>query len=98
KTILVDRNDSEAVRAAQVRASNRHFGPAGMFEQDDGENWSQSTLGTVGLQSRKYPLHYAMALGHEHPVQHENTPMLLDSLVNEHAQLWMYRSWANYMD
>ena len=45
KTILVDKNATPETQRMQVRASNRHFGPAGMFEQDDGENWDQSTAG-----------------------------------------------------
>src|SRR5690606_33865250 len=33
---------------AQLHAANHVFGPAGMLEQDDGENWDQSTRGTMG--------------------------------------------------
>lgn len=29
------------------------FGPAGLLEQDDGENWSQATLQTYGVASRQ---------------------------------------------
>ena len=28
------------------------FGPAGLLEQDDGENWSQSTRAARGVASR----------------------------------------------
>ena len=63
KTVLVDRNASEETRRMQIRSSNRHFGPAGMFEQDDGENWDQSTHGARSLAARDRDLHYAMKLG-----------------------------------
>src|ERR1700733_7194618 len=63
KTTLVDRNAAPQLRRQQIRAANRHFGPAGMFEQDDGENWAQSTLGTESRAALPYDLNYAMGLG-----------------------------------
>jgi len=98
KTTLVDRNLSPEAQRMQVRASNRHFGPAGMFEQDDGENWSQSTFGCSTPVAARYPLNYAMGLGHgEVQPATDGTPPLIETLVNEHAQLWMYRCWAQYL-
>jgi hypothetical protein len=98
KTILVDRNAAPEVRRMQIRASNRHFGPAGMFEQEDGENWDQSTAGAQGAVSQRYDLNYAMGLGHGAVAPRDGeTPPLVMSLVNEHAQLWMYRCWAEFM-
>jgi len=98
KTILVDRNAPAEVQRMQVRASNRHFGPAGMFEQDDGENWDQSTAGARGNVSQRYDLNYAMGLGHGAVVNDEQGPARIETLTNENAQLWMYRAWAEFMD
>jgi hypothetical protein len=98
RTMLVDKNASSAVQREQVRASNRHLGPAGMFEQDDGENWHQSTVGTRGNVSRRRPLNYAMGLGHGEVIEDEQGPPRIDTLTNEHAQLWMYGAWAAFMD
>lgn len=97
KTVLVDRNATEAQRRAAVRASNRHFGPAGMFEQDDGENWDQSTAAARGPVAKRYDLQYNMGLGHGVLVEDGRTPPRVDTLTNEHAQLWMYRVWAEFM-
>lgn len=97
KTILVDRKAPADVQREQVRASNRHFGPAGMFEQDDGENWVLSTQGATGTVSQAYPLHYAMGLGKGHFVSDGQSPTRIDSLVNENAQMWLYRSWADFI-
>jgi phenylpropionate dioxygenase-like ring-hydroxylating dioxygenase large terminal subunit len=98
KTTLVDKSASPDERRRAVRASNRHFGPAGMFEQDDGENWDQSTLAARGAVSQRYDLNYAMGLGHGEVVDDRGSPPRIDSLTNEHAQLWMYRVWAEFMD
>ena len=98
KTVLVDRNSLPEVRREQIRASNRHFGPAGMFEQDDGENWDQSTAGAKGLVAGRYDLSYEMALGEGEIVHDDQGPPRINSVTNEHAQLWLYRCWAEYMD
>lgn len=98
KTVLIDRNAPPEVQRMQVRASNRHFGPAGVFEQDDGENWDQSTVGCLTPVSQRYPLHYAMGKGHgQVEPSHNGEPTYVKSLMNEHAQLWMYRVWAEFM-
>jgi hypothetical protein len=80
-----------------VRASNRHFGPAGMFEQDDGENWDQSTIAAQTAVAQRYALNYSMGLGHGQMVDDNASPPRIDTLTNEHAQLWMYRVWAEFM-
>ena len=98
KTVLVDRNASEETRRMQIRSSNRHFGPAGMFEQDDGENWDQSTHGARSLAARDRDLHYAMKLGRARLTRLGDSPPLIEDLVNEHAQLWLYHCWAEFMD
>jgi phenylpropionate dioxygenase-like ring-hydroxylating dioxygenase large terminal subunit len=73
------------------------FGPAGMLEQDDGENWGESTRATSSLALRKYPLHYGMSIGRGNVIDDEQGPRYIEGRVNEHAQLWHYRSWADWM-
>jgi phenylpropionate dioxygenase-like ring-hydroxylating dioxygenase large terminal subunit len=97
KTILVDKSAPAETQRMAVRASNRHFGPAGMFEQDDGENWDQSTLGAQGNVAQRYDLNYSMGLGHGKIVDDGTSPPRIETLTNENAQLWMYRVWAEFM-
>src|SRR5690606_34775137 len=61
----------------------RHDGPSGVFEQDDGENWGESTNGTKSRIMRKYPLNYAMNIGRGEVVHDENAPPHIDSGDNE---------------
>jgi hypothetical protein len=69
-----------------------------MLEQDDGENWGESTRGTMGTIIRKHPLHYAMGIGHGELIREEETPApYVLPPVNEHAQLWLYRAWSEWM-
>ncbi len=74
------------------------FGPAGSLEQDDGENWTQSTMGMVGKVSGRYPLNYSMNLGRGEIINEEGgPPHIYSKAVNEHPQLWHYRAWADWM-
>jgi hypothetical protein len=74
------------------------FGPSGMLEQDDGENWDQSTRQTEGVVARRYPLNYQMNLGRGAPTKAKVGPDYIDAPINEHGQLWTYRAWAQWMD
>ena len=77
--------------------ANHTFGPAGMLEQDDGENWDQSTRAARGTVGRCYPLNFAMNLGRG-VIRHEPSGLAhIDTHIGEHAQLWTYRSWAEWM-
>ncbi|MGE3983792.1 MAG: aromatic ring-hydroxylating dioxygenase subunit alpha [Dehalococcoidia bacterium] len=84
-------------RARMLSRAIHHNGPAGMFEIDDGENWGESTRGMVGAMSAKFPLNYAMNV-HGAPVtEEEGEPKHIDTTVSEHAQLWFYESWSEWM-
>ncbi len=75
----------------------RHDGPAGVFEQDDGENWGESTNGTKSALIRKYPLNYAMNVGKGEVIRDENSPPHIAGGDNEHPQLWYYENWTKWM-
>lgn len=95
---LYDKNQAPEKNAKLVERANHTFGPAGLLEQDDGENWDQSTRQTRGVVARRYPLNFAMNLGRGEIVKPEGGAAHIDTHVNEHAQLWTYRSWSEWMD
>jgi phenylpropionate dioxygenase-like ring-hydroxylating dioxygenase large terminal subunit len=95
---LIDRNIPAERRDKIVRRANHTFGPAGMLEQDDGENWDQSTRATRGVIGRRYPLNFSMNLGRGE-IRHDQPGLPhIATHVNEHAQLWTYRAWADWMN
>ena len=51
-----------------------------MLEQDDGENWDQSTRGQRGVVTGRYPLNYQMGLGHGEIIDDEDGPPHIDAL------------------
>ena len=83
--------------AIQQHRAIHTFGPAGMLETDDGENWGESTRGMTGVISRQYPLHYAMNHRHDEVIEEEGSPAYIETHINEVAQLWLYKSWAEWM-
>lgn len=96
---FVKKDASPELRAAQVQRAIYTFGPGGLAEQDDGENWVQSTKQTVGEASGKIPHLLVMDLGQGKVVQDEDSldpPYILAS-INEHGQLWLYHAWQQWM-
>lgn len=88
----------EEERRIRLTMASHVFGPGGLLEQDDGENWAHSTRGTKGVASRRYPLHYAMGKGLDEMVDTPEGHKRAETVVNEHGQLWTYKSWAEWMD
>jgi len=68
-----------------------------MFELDDGENWGESTHGNKAVAVRGYPLNYSMNVGRGEVLVDETGPPHIETLVNEHGQLWHYRAWSEWM-
>jgi hypothetical protein len=66
------------------------------LEQDDGENWSQATAQTRGIASRRMKHRLNMGLGRGKIIK-EGGLARIEGLTSEHAQLWTYHSWAQWM-
>jgi phenylpropionate dioxygenase-like ring-hydroxylating dioxygenase large terminal subunit len=95
---LYDRNAPPETQELQKRRAFRKFGPSGLLEQEDGENWDQATAGARIRAIKDAQLNYEMGLGTGTFVNDGRTPPRIDSMINEHAQLWFYQSWADAMN
>lgn len=93
---FVDRNMPPELQKLLVTMQTRIFGPAGLLEQDDGENWGQATVQTKGVASRRVPHLLNMGLGRGKVVKDHGLARI-DARTNEYAQLWTYHSWAQWM-
>jgi phenylpropionate dioxygenase-like ring-hydroxylating dioxygenase large terminal subunit len=94
---IVPKDAPPPFREAIIRQANHLFGPAGLLEQDDGENWSQSTRAASGFSSRKVGAALLMGLGHDEVSVGENGQRSIEGYVGEHAQRWFYRSWTEWV-
>ena len=78
--------------------ANHVFGPAGILEQDDGENWAHSTRGATGEISRRRPVNLSMGIGEDTVTEDPSGQSGIQTVVNEHGQRWTYQSWQDWMN
>ena len=61
------------------------------------DDCAQSTRAARGMVGRRYPLNFSMNLGRG-TIRHEPSGLAhIDAHISEHAQLWTYRAWADWM-
>lgn len=87
----------EEVKRQQIAFNAHLFGPAGMLEQDDGENWSQSTRASRGVKARSYRHNMRMGLGHDDVLTDDSTVSRVETTISEHGQRWLYRNWMDWL-
>jgi len=96
--VLVDRGAPQDVKLQLAREAARHFGPSGLFEQDDSDNWRLSTTGARSTIGRRYPLHYNMGLRYNDWMEpKEDLPLRRMGTSGDTNQLNFYRHWQELM-
>ena len=76
------------------------YGPGGMTQQDDMENWYNLTIASKGPMARKLPLNYQMRIS-EPPLHGPSTfglPGLFAQNYNDENHRRFYRRWAEVME
>lgn len=94
---IVPKDAPPEAKRRMIRQANHVFGPAGLLEQDDGENWSQSTRSARGVASRGLGQAIQMGLGRDEAVASAGGASVIEGLVGEHGQRWLYRAWTDWM-
>jgi len=95
--VLVDSKAPDEVKNAFRRSAVRAFGPSGMLEQDDGENWVEIQKVMRGSMAQSSDLCYQMALGA--PEQSvEGVGGHHGPLFSDMAARNFYRRWAELMN
>jgi len=94
---VLPKNMAEEERRMAIYMANHVFGPAGLLEQDDGENWSHSTRGARGAHLKTLPLNYAMGKGQDEVFEDPSGQHCINTVVNEHGQRWTYQAWQEWM-
>jgi phenylpropionate dioxygenase-like ring-hydroxylating dioxygenase large terminal subunit len=94
---LVPKAAPPEAKRRMIGMASHVFGPAGLLEQDDGENWSQSTRAARGFASRRLGHHIQMGLGHGEALVGDGEGRYIEGYVSEHGQRWLYRAWTEWM-
>jgi len=92
--VFADCDAPPEVKDAMRKFFTLTFGPGGIFEQDDGENWEGVTYGASGVGASDHPFHYGAGLN---AVPHPELPGTVSSVYSEHTQRGMYRQWHDLM-
>lgn len=92
---IVDKKAPPEVKRAMMNNYVQRFGPAGNMEQDDANNWFNSTRAAKSLTARKYPSNMQMGLGHEWT--DESHPGVLNHSTTEGNWRHFYGWWDKLM-
>ena len=76
-------------------AAQRVFGPAGILESDDIDNFEYITKPNEGLVTRQGRMNLQMGMGTER--EDPDYPGVLGDFLSEHGQRGFYRAWADCM-
>jgi phenylpropionate dioxygenase-like ring-hydroxylating dioxygenase large terminal subunit len=93
---LVDRKAPEQVKAAFRRGVLRAFGPSGMLEQDDGENWGHVQAIMRGHKARDTKLCYQMGASLD-PFDFERLGPHVGSVFADRSARNFYKRWLELM-
>ncbi|MFJ3802575.1 aromatic ring-hydroxylating dioxygenase subunit alpha [Streptomyces sp. NPDC090088] len=93
---VVPKNAPDEVKAAVRRRSAYAFSPAGIFETDDGETWTEIQSVLRGWKARQNTFNATMGLGCEQR-DLDGYPGVTDDLYSEMASRGFYRRWQDLM-
>lgn len=93
---ILDKSMSPEVREAQRLYNLRTFGPSGIFESDDGENWSEVQAISNGFVTNSVALNLQMGIGSER--EDGVYPGTTSELYSDAAGRNFYSKWAQLMD
>jgi phenylpropionate dioxygenase-like ring-hydroxylating dioxygenase large terminal subunit len=93
--IFVDKAAPPDVKEAFRLATLRNFGPGAMFEQEDGENWSQCSAASGGYVSRHIRSNLQMSMGEERP--DPDFPGRVTHVFSEMNGRSFYRRWLELL-
>jgi phenylpropionate dioxygenase-like ring-hydroxylating dioxygenase large terminal subunit len=94
---FVEKSMTADAKRDLVQAATHFFGPAGLLEQDDGENWSHSTRASIGTVTGNRPVNISMGKGHDEMKIDPSGQSSVETVINEHGQRWTYQSWQEWM-
>jgi hypothetical protein len=85
------------VKNALRVGGSQNNGAAGLFEQDDIDNWRNVTEASISRVARKYAADLSMGKGHSY--RHDDWPgEISERYISENNQRNYYRRWEEFMN
>ncbi|MEO3788412.1 aromatic ring-hydroxylating dioxygenase subunit alpha [Actinocorallia sp. B10E7] len=94
--VYIPKTAPEEVKEDYRKMSAFTFSPAGVFETDDGENWTEVQTVLRGWMARANSFNAQMGLGHEERDTH-GLPGLSNDVFSETAARGFYQRWKDLM-
>jgi len=95
--VLLEKDAPEALKRAIRIGSQANNGAAGLFEQDDVDNWRQVTAASKSRLGRRIPQDLSMGLGHA-GAHSEYPGVVSERYISENNQRLFYRRWEEFMN
>lgn len=92
----VPKDASDGLKKEIREKAQRTFSPAGVFETDDGENWTEVQQVLRGFKARQNKFHVGMGLGHEER-NAGGLPGVTNDVFSETASRGFYRRWHDLL-
>ena len=93
---FVDKAAPQEIKDALRVTGLRAFGPSGVLEQDDMDNWEECTRTNRGTVTRRHSLNYQMGLGHDR-FDEELGAWASDFKLSDSNPRYFYQRWARLM-
>lgn len=95
--LMVDKDAPAEYRRRSYEAYVRTFGPSGIFEQDDMENWEECTRVNRGAIAQRYGLHHGMGLTVRPSPDFPGPGRAYPGAYGERTQLAFYGEWRRWL-
>lgn len=95
--LFVEKEAGPEYRKATYEAYVRTFGPSGIFEQDDMENWEECTRVNKGVVAQRHNLHHGMALHIPADPDFPGPGTAWPGSYGERTQLRFYEEWKRWL-
>ncbi len=94
--VIVNKAMPGSIKLEITKGVMQTFGPGGIFEMDDGENWENCTTSNRGVVTRQEKLHYRCGINRK--IEHPEFPgIIYRGQVNDANQRGMHQRWLDLM-
>jgi PAH dioxygenase large subunit len=93
----IDKSAPADYRRQSYETYVRNFGPGGIFDQDDMENWEDCTVTAVGPAAKRYTLHHRMGLNRKRAEDWPGPGISYPDSYGEMTQRAWYGEWLRWM-
>ena len=96
--VIVDKDAPEELQGYLRWGLGNNNGVAGLFEQDDIDNWRQVSLSATSPLARKYSQWLSMGRGHTNDNHPEYVGHVSEGYISESNQRQFYTRWEQFMN